>query len=175
MKLVLSLLMICITLTQQAYAHDITKQDVMDAQQEWAKGIENISLVFIEKGDYKQAATDHINTLYAYGLTDVLFKPTLAAEKQFRDTFEEALSYFVGGAIAEDTGFAIKPWTAVRFDEEIHTSLYNDYAVSMGNYYFTPQGSTQEQKVEFTFGYIKDADGKLRINLHHSSLPFTAN
>ena len=31
----------------------------------------------------------------------------------------------------------------------------------------------QETKVEYTFGYVMDKDGNLRINLHHSSIPFS--
>jgi hypothetical protein len=42
----------------------------------------------------------------------------------------------------------------------------------MGNYFFTPAEGGDAQKVEFTFGYIKDDEGNLRINVHHSSLPF---
>lgn len=174
MKFILGLLMAFAVLPSTAHAHDITKEDVLETQKEWAAGIVNISKVFMEEGDYKQAATDHINNLYAYELGDVLFKPTLAADDQFRETFDEALSYFVGGEIAEDKGFAIKPWTKVRFGENPHIAVYGDYAVSMGNYFFTPKGSDIEQKVEFTFGYIKDKEGDLRINLHHSSLPFAA-
>ncbi len=40
----------------------------------------------------------------------------------------------------------------------------------MGNYFFTDaEGS--EVKVEYTFGYVQDEVGALRINLHHSSIP----
>jgi len=28
--------------------------------------------------------------------------------------------------------------------------------------------------VEYAFGYVLDDDGDLKINLHHSSLPFSA-
>ncbi len=49
----------------------------------------------------------------------------------------------------------------------------SDSAMAMGNYFFTPVGETTETKVEYTFGYMKDDVGKLRINVHHSSLPFT--
>ena len=41
----------------------------------------------------------------------------------------------------------------------------------MGNYFFK-DGSDNVVKVEFTFGY-KLNDGKLVIDLHHSSLPFS--
>lgn len=151
---------------------DVTKDQVLEAQKAWADGIENISQVFVDKGDYKQAATDHINTLYAYQMGEVLFKPTLASSDQFREDFDQALSYFVGGEIAEDTGFAIKPWKNVRFGEQ-KIITYDHTALAMGNYFFTPVGSEEETKVEYTFHYVMDNEGHLRINAHHSSLPFT--
>ena len=168
------LLVICLLALNvaPAFAHSITKEDVLKAQKEWADGIVKISQTYIDKGDYKAVAKKHIEDLYAYGVTDVLFKPTLAADDQFRETFDGALSYFVGGVVPEDKGFAIKPWTAARFDGEQHTVTYHDYAVSMGNYYFTPADGSGEKKVEFTFGYVKDENGKLLINVHHSSLPY---
>ena len=42
----------------------------------------------------------------------------------------------------------------------------------MGNYYFTDLTGV-ETKVEYTFGY-KLSNGELKIDLHHSSLPFKA-
>ncbi len=150
----------------------ITKDEVLAAQKAWADGIVAIGTVYQEKGDYKARASEHIKALYAYDQGEVLFKPTLASADQFRETFDQALSYFVGGDIAEDTGFAIKPWSKVRFGEqEIITD--QDSATAMGNYYFTPVGSTEETKVEYTFGYMKDKEGTVRINVHHSSLPYT--
>ena len=41
---------------------------------------------------------------------------------------------------------------------------------SMGEYYFTGTDSSVT-KVEYTFGYKKDAEGNLKIVVHHSSLP----
>ena len=174
MKKLLSALFITGIATSAAHAGSgkITEADVLAAQKEWAQGIVMIGDTFKAKGDYTAKATKHINDLYAYEQGEVLFKPTLASADQFRGTFDEALSYFVGGDIKEDTGFAIKPWTNVRFGEqEIITD--SDSAIAMGNYFFTPDGSTEEVKVEYTFGYMKDDAGDLRINLHHSSLPFT--
>ena len=45
----------------------------------------------------------------------------------------------------------------------------------MGNYYFTPVGETEETKVEFSFGYVRDSEGLMRIVLHHSSLPYAGS
>ncbi|MCI5046897.1 MAG: phosphoribosyl-AMP cyclohydrolase [Aquisalinus sp.] len=151
---------------------DITKDDVIAAQTEWGNGIVAISSVHSSGGDYEARATEHINTLYAYGDTAVMFKPTLAAEDQFRETFDEALSYFIGREGTEDGGFAIKGWTNVRWENNaVYTD--KDSAMAMGNYFFTgPDGS--ETKVEYTFGYVVDDEGDLKINLHHSSLPYSA-
>ena len=74
----------------------ISKADVIAAQQAWGEGIVAISKAHSDGGDFKARATQHINTLYAYGGADVMFKPTMAAVTPFRDTFEGALSYFIG-------------------------------------------------------------------------------
>lgn len=150
----------------------ITKQQIEDAQAAWGEGIVRISAAHTNNEDYTQVAHDHVQTLYAYGLTPVLFKPTLAAEQQFRSTFDEALSYFVASnnACPEDKGFAIKGWTAVRF-ENVDILTEGNVGMAMGNYFFTtPEGD--EVKVEYSFGYILDAEGNVRINLHHSSMPY---
>merc|ERR1712217_548901 len=139
-------------------------------------GIIAISKSFTDKGDYEKVAREHIKSLYGYDQGDVLFKPTLAADKQFRGTFDGALSYFVAkndqtpsSVIPEDSGFAIKGWTAVRFENE-GIDLYHSTAMAMGNYYFTNQDG--ETKVEYSFGYFLDSDGNLRISLHSSHLPY---
>lgn len=149
----------------------VTQAEVLAAQEAWGNGIVAISAVHSAGGDFEARAREHINTLYAYGEGPVMFKPTLAADDQFRETFDEALSYFIGREGTEDGGFAISGWTNVRWDQvQVYTDT--DSAMSMGNYFFTgPDGN--ETKVEFTFGYIADDSGDLKINLHHSSLPFS--
>jgi hypothetical protein len=149
----------------------IEKADVIASQEEWGEGIVDIAAMHAAGGDYAARAREHIDTLYAYGMTDVMFKPTLAADDQFRETFDEALSYFIGTEGTEDKGFAISGWTNVRWENNgVYTD--SDSAMAMGNYYFTaPDGS--ETKVEYTFGYVLDEAGELKINLHHSSLPYS--
>merc|ERR1719261_980403 len=46
-------------------------------------------------------------------------------------------------------------------------------ALAMGNYYFTCATTGSVTKVEYTFGYKKCLDGKVRIFLHHSSVPYS--
>merc|ERR1719389_864566 len=150
----------------------MTREMIEAAQKAWGDGIVNIAAAHTAGGDYVQTATDHIDTLYAYELSPVLFKPTLAAEEQFRPTFDKALSYFVASndACPEDKGFAIKGWTAVRF-ENVDIITEGSVGMAMGNYFFTtPEGD--EAKVEYSFGYMLDADDNVRIVLHHSSMPY---
>lgn len=148
----------------------ITEKEVTEAQKKWSECIVEIGKSTPETA--KTTALNCINKLYAYDNGGVLFKPTKAAEKQFRDDKDSALSYFVKGEIKEDDGFALQPWSNVRFDNS-KTLIDSDSAISMGNYYFTDANTNKEVKVEYTFGYIKDKDGNLKINLHHSSLPYS--
>ena len=152
----------------------IADQLILSAQKAWGDGIVKIGKVFLEKGDYKAAAEEHISEFYNYDEGQVLFKPTLAAHKQFRLDFDGALSYFVGGNsdYPEDHGFAIKPWSAVQW-ENIGTKIIGDMGVAMGNYYFTPHEGGDDVKVEYSFAYTINFDGQLKIVLHGSHLPYT--
>ena len=149
----------------------VSVADVEGAQRAWGEGIVAIAAAHTSGGNFVGIATNHVNTLYAYQMGPVLFKPTLAAIDQFRPTFDTALSYFVAsnGACPEDKGFAIKGWTSVRF-ENSDVIIDGNTALAMGNYFFTsPEG--EEVKVEYTFGYVRDSNGFPRIQVHHSSMP----
>lgn len=90
------------------------------------------------------------------------------------------MSYFLGSenvvdGISEDAGFAInggKGWSNVVFDNH-QIEVVGEVAMAMGNYYFTSASDGSESKVEYTFAYRKNDDGKVRIFLHHSSVPFS--
>lgn len=163
-----------ITFSQSESHAIITEQEIFDAQKAWGDGLVYIGKVYLESGDYKAAATEHVNDFYNYQNGPVLFKPTLASEMQFRTDFEGALSYFVGGNTnyPEDKGFALKPYESVRW-ESVGTKIIGNMAVAMGNYFFTPVNGGDEIKVEYSFAYTKDNEGKLRIILHDSHVPFT--
>jgi len=151
----------------------ITEQEVVEAQQAWGNGIVKIGQAYSNGEDHVEAASNHINQFYAYDLSSVLFKPTLASVDQFRSSFDGALSYFVGGnpSYEEDKGFALKPWTKVRWDNAGITDNSCTMAIAMGNYYFTPK-TGDEVKVEYTIGYVKDKDNDLRMVVHKSSIPY---
>jgi hypothetical protein len=88
----------------------ITKEEILAAQQEWAKAVIAIGEAYTKKEDYKAIAAKTVDELYAYDEGTVLFKPTKASEHPFRLTEEDAISYFVGGKYTEDHGFALNPW-----------------------------------------------------------------
>lgn len=149
----------------------ITIADIEIAQQAWGEGIVSIASAHSSGMDHIGQASYHIESLYAYDISPVLFKPTFAVNQQFRSTFEGALSYFVGDndSFPEDKGFAIKGWKKVRFENE-NFVINENSAIVMGNYFFM-NSDESEVKVEFSFGYMVHSDGSLRINLHHSSMP----
>merc|ERR1711981_385108 len=78
---------------------------------------------------------------------------------------------------AEDGGFAInggKGWSDCVYDNH-KIEIKGDVAIAMGNYYFTCATTGKKSTVEYTFGYQRCDDGKVRIFLHHSSVPFKAS
>jgi hypothetical protein len=46
-----------------------------------------------------------------------------------------------------------------------------EVAMAMGHYFFG-RADGSEIKVEFSFVYVRDEQGRIKIQLHHSALPF---
>ena len=151
----------------------ITKSQIHETQKKWGDGIVKIGALKDNESECLEFTSSFLNSLYDFENNDVLFKPTKAAEQQFRPNFEMALSYFLGGSksyCSEDEGFAMKPWLDVKF-VNAGFIIENERAIAMGNYFFT-DSSGAVVKVEYTFGF-KLRNGSLVIDLHHSSLPFS--
>ena len=151
----------------------VTQEQVEKIQNTWGDGVVKIGALKHDRKECEKFASEFLDDLYAFDKGKVLFKPTKCEKEQFRPTKSEALSYFISGddrACDEDKGFAIQPWTKVRF-ENTGFILEIDRAISMGNYFFTDLDGN-EAKVEYTFGY-KSINGNLKIDLHHSSFPYS--
>jgi hypothetical protein len=151
----------------------ITKEMVMEAQKAWGNAVVKIGSLKDSPQECEAFTSEFIDQLYAFETTAVLFKPTKCEFEQFRPTKATALSYFIADenrACKEDKGFALQPWTKVRF-ENAGFLLEDKRAIAMGNYFFT-NVEGQEAKVEYTFGYTLKNE-VLKIDLHHSSFPFT--
>ena len=145
---------------------------VSQMQQRWADIVIEIGQEYKKKNNLDNLILELMQKIYAFDYCDVLFKPTLAKVDQFRSSKEEFLSYFLGqnNTCKEDSGFAIKNWKSIEFNNYKITE-YNNYLLSMGNYFFKDQ-ENEILKVEYTFGFIKINNNELRINLHHSSIPY---
>jgi hypothetical protein len=168
---------------QPAGPAPVSEAEVLEAQALWAESIASISKVYADGGDYVGAAGEAAGKLYGYGKSDVLFKPTKATKNPFRPDADSAMSYFVGAEamknkkfMGEDAGFAInggKGWKSVTFNNH-QISLNGPTAQAMGDYIFVDATSGDKVRVEYTFGYKRNDDGKVRIYLHHSSVPYAA-
>eukprot|EP01031_Cornospumella_fuschlensis_P025643 gene25643-30972_t len=160
-----------VTADSVARSGAITRREVTRALQEWGRGLVSISTAHRNGEDYVQAAINMINKSYNYDRGIVLFKPTVARDIPFRTTFEGALSYFVGdnAAFPEDTGFALNPWKKVDFSL-VGINADKNRAVVQTTTVLTQVDDTTVT-VYFSMGFVKDKDGNLKIDLHHSSVP----
>jgi len=155
-----------------AVINPITPAEIAALQTAWGDGLVAISTAYAEGEDYAAIAQAVLDNLYGFVDGIVLFKPTIASEVPFRFTEADAASYFIGGNISEDSGFALLPWTAVRFCENGMYIINGETALWMGSVYLT-DGNGEVIRVEKTLGLYRDASGNVRIQLHHSSVPFT--
>ncbi|MEM7698371.1 MAG: hypothetical protein AAF236_08215 [Verrucomicrobiota bacterium] len=149
---------------------EITAEDVKAAQKMWGDAVVAIGAAGDDAPEVAEAAA---RAAYAFDLGPIMFKPTLASVEPFRPDLEGSLSYFVSGNedYPEDKGFALKPWSKVRFDNDT-VKMQGNIAIAMGHYYFTGPDGT-ETKVEYTKGYVKTPDGRVLLFLQDSSLPFS--
>ena len=107
----------------------ITQTDLVAARKAWGDALVAISKTYEDGGidAARGLATDVLDAAYGYDLGPVLFKPTLSGgEQTFRTTKKGALSYFVAhdDTYPADSGFAIKNWREVRFEEAAFSSTY---------------------------------------------------
>lgn len=155
----------------------ISEAEVIAAQTSWCDVLVKISNEHEKNGQAaaKKMAELAIDGAYGYQIGPVLFKPTLTEIPQtFRLTRAGALSYFVGGdsAFPKDSGFALKGWTKCE-TKNAGITITGNAAMTTGNVEFTDKAN-KLTVVDKTWGFIKGDDGRLRIVLHHSSLPYSA-
>ena len=153
----------------------ITEDDLAQARTVWGDALIAIAKAYDAGGieAARPVAENALDTAYGYTLGPVLFKPTLASGAHtFRPTRMGALSYFVGhdDEYPLDGGFGLKGWRHVT-SETSACFIEGDVALWMGWVIMTDKDG-QVTKVDKSFGYKRDAEGTLRIVLHHSSLPY---
>ena len=152
----------------------ITLEDITEAQEMWGEAVVEIGRHAKDPVKAAEVAKNAARTAYAFDEGPIQFKPTLANKIPFRHDLEGALSYFVGGnerSYPEDNGFALRPWSNVRFENDL-IKITGNVAIAMGHYYFKDANTHVEDKVEYTKGYVKLPDGRVLIFLQHSSKPY---
>tara|TARA_B100002052_G_C15555466_1_gene451045 strand:- start:266 stop:661 length:396 start_codon:yes stop_codon:yes gene_type:complete len=123
-----------------------------------------------DRDSLESFTSDFLDKIYDFQ-NQVLFKPTKAANEQFRNSKGSAYSYFIAGddrECQEDNGFALSNWTEILFDNS-NIIINEDIAIAMGNYTF--KNEVSKIKVEYSFVY-KNYGNEIKIILHHSSLPY---
>lgn len=156
----------------------ITYDEVNAAQQAWCDALVKIGQLKESGGDYRAFAEQVLSDAYNYDNGKVFFKPTLAfGDQTFRNDKKGALAYFIGGDpdYPNDKGFALTPWVKARYDnagkDNEGIQIYGSVAITMGNVWVTGKDG-KEVMVDKTWVFKKGKDGKLRIIVHKSALPF---
>ena len=146
------------------------EEDIINIQKEWASGIIEMGRLSNDRRSLESFTSNFLDKIYDFN-NQVLFKPTKAANEQFRNNKDSAFSYFIAGdnrVCEEDKGFALSNWSEILFDNS--NIIFNeDIAIAMGNYTF--KNETSNIKVEYSFVY-KNYGDEIKVILHHSSLPY---
>lgn len=156
----------------------ITPAELAAAQKGWCDALVQIAQTHATQGGpaARALAEKVIDAAYGYQLGAVLFKPTLTlAPQTFRTTRAGALAYFVGGdpAFPNDSGFALNGWKSCEV-KDAAVFIAGNTATTMGNVSMT-DGNGRVTTVDKTWQFVKDGEGRLRLVVHHSSLPHTRN
>eukprot|EP00435_Cladocopium_sp_Y103_P069386 s147_g33.t1 len=151
----------------------------------WGSGILRLRQLYEEspKAAKKEAAS-FVTQMYGHGLKPVIVKPVNSTSKPFRTTKDGVISSLVGGYEefpeeslektwrCHDKGFVVgQYWDKIRFDNA-GISVEGPQALAMGHCFFTDPVTGNESALEYTFGYFRDSEGHLRINLHFASAPY---
>lgn len=150
-----------------------TEDMVHNALQTWCDNVVAVGKAHSEGGDARAVAVQVLHDNYDYDNGKVLFKPTLTFGTQtYRPTKEGALAYFTGGDenFPDDKGFKLKPWVKVWYSKEDFI-LHGDLAIVQCNVHFIG-GDDSHIFVNKSFVFKACEDGKVRIVLHQSSLPY---
>jgi len=153
---------------------EISPVEVEEQQAKWGEGIVALGKL-LEKHSVthvRQKAERFVADLYGTDVGDVLLKPTGVLQKPYRHNARGLVSWLIGNDpdFPEDVGFATKGWQEVRF-RNAGITLTGEEALAMGNSFWRDPKTDQEVKMEYTMGFTRDRDGRIRMNLHFSSVP----
>ena len=124
------------------------KEEIINIQKEWASGIVKMGELSNDRDSLESFTSDFLDKIYDFD-NQVLFKPTKAANEQFRNSKGSAYSYFIAGddrECQEDNGFALSNWTEILFDNS-NIIINEDIAIAMGNYTFKMKQATLKSNI----------------------------
>lgn len=146
----------------------ITDKNITEFITSWRDGIILIQKAYIANNDYKERARHFVDNHYLFNEELVLFKPTLTNDVVFRNTTDDALSYFIGGKYPEDKGFALKDFEDIEVDE-INTIIEKELIAVMGVFILKLKNTNDPTRIAFTI-ILKSINNGLKIKIHHSSI-----
>lgn len=150
---------------------EITVDDIIVFQQKWSQSIIKMGTYKKNKPKLYRYCNKSIDKLYNKCPT-VLFKPTKAKVNPFRRLKNEIISYFITGDIKQDKGFVLNEWQSIQW-YNTNIIIRKDYAICQGNYKFISKSpSISDIVAEYSFVLEKDKNNKLKLILHHSSVPY---
>jgi len=153
-----------------APVQNISNVDVMRIQQKWGKAFVKLNKIK-DRIQLKKETKKFVKEFYNISEV-VLFKPTKASKTPFRMDLKAIMSYFICGNIKEDKGFALNPWDKVEFSNN-NIIIKGNIAICMGKCVFISKINTKKIIAEYSLVYEKcKKTNKLKILLHHSSLPY---
>jgi hypothetical protein len=146
----------------------ITNKNITEFITSWRDGIILVQKAYIANKDYKERARHFVDNHYLFNEELVLFKPTLTNDVVFRNTPDDAVSYFIGGKYPEDKGFALNDFEDIEIDE-INTIIEKELIAVMGVFILKLKNTNDPLRIAFTF-ILKSTNSGLKIKIHHSSL-----
>lgn len=139
----------------------ITDKNITEFITSWRDGIILIQKAYIANNDYKERARHFVDNHYLFNEELVLFKPTLTNDVVFRNTTDDALSYFIGGKYPEDKGFALKDFEDIEVDE-INTIIEKELIAVMGVFILKLKNTNDPTRIAFTI-ILKSINNGLKI------------
>lgn len=184
---------------QEMKLPDLQQNQVLEVQKEWGDGIVELGkygrqVLELEQQDEVEhlvgvhqehdvnrtvlwhRAANFVDKLYGFTEGPVMLKVTEAsASTRFRTTRLGTVSWLIGGNrdFPADRGFALRPWNKVRFDNA-QIAIQGSKAQAMGRVALLDDPGN-ERELEYVFCYVRDLDGRLRIEAAHLALPYGAS
>lgn len=147
------------------------REQCEQAQHAWVQDLLRLAEVKHDRTALQHQAQMFVREYYAYQEQSrtVLFKPTLAEITPQRNSEQGAISYFIGGdeVFSEDNGFALMGWESAMFDNQAW-SFFDDVVCVAGQMKLTCHDKSTVT-ADYTMAYVRCADQKWRLVVHHSS------